>query len=82
MTTDSESTDSIKRSGGADLDAQGDIHVGGDVVGRDKIVHIHVEPEQTRVTGRQQFSTERRAVYRTVGHAGRSAREGSDRLVG
>lgn len=61
MTTDSESTDITKRSGGADLDAQGDINVGGDVVGRDKIVHIH--PEQPRVTGRQQFSAERRAVY-------------------
>ncbi len=63
MTTDSESADLGDRSGGADLDAQGDIHVGGDVVGRDKIVHIHYEPEQPVATGQQQFSAERRAVY-------------------
>jgi hypothetical protein len=63
MTPDDESPNITKRSGGADLNAQGDINVGGDVVGRDKIVHIHYEPEQPMVTGQRQFSTERRAVY-------------------
>ena len=63
MTDEPEPVDLTNRSGGADLNAQGDIHVGGDVVGRDKIVHIHYEPEPPQVTGRQQFSTERRAVY-------------------
>jgi hypothetical protein len=56
-------TDITNRSGGADLNAQGDIHVEGDVVGRDKIVHVHYEPEPPKVTARQQFSIERRAVY-------------------
>jgi hypothetical protein len=51
------------RSGGADLSAQGDINVGGDVVGRDKITHIHYESTQPAVSGQQQFSAERRAVY-------------------
>ena len=37
MTNDDESTNLTHRSGGADLNAQGDINVGGDVVGRDKI---------------------------------------------
>jgi|WetSurMetagenome_2_1015567.scaffolds.fasta_scaffold117629_2 toxoflavin biosynthesis protein ToxD len=37
MTDESEPTDITNRSGGADLNAQGDIRVEGDVVGRDKI---------------------------------------------
>ncbi len=45
--------DSIEnRSGGADLNAQGDIIVGGDVVGRDKIVsHVYTGDQQYDVRG-------------------------------
>ena len=38
MTDQPEPTNITNRSGGADLNAQGGINVGGDVVGRDKIV--------------------------------------------
>ena len=38
MSTDPDVSSVTNRSGGADLSAQGDITVGGDVVGRDKIV--------------------------------------------
>jgi hypothetical protein len=38
MTDEADSGSVINRSGGADLNAQGDINVGGDVVGRDKTV--------------------------------------------
>jgi hypothetical protein len=40
MTTDSDASHVSNRSGGADLDAQGNITIGGDVVGRDKIVQV------------------------------------------
>jgi tetratricopeptide (TPR) repeat protein len=40
MSTEPESTNITDRSGGADLNAQGDNNVTGDVVGRDKIVNI------------------------------------------
>jgi hypothetical protein len=63
MTTDPESTDNTNRSGGAELNARGDVNVDGDVVGRDKITHIHYGPRQPAATGRQQFSAERRVVY-------------------
>jgi tetratricopeptide (TPR) repeat protein len=39
MTDDTEPTNLANRSGGADLNAQGDIHIAGDVVGRDKVVN-------------------------------------------
>jgi hypothetical protein len=38
MIDDDESTNITNRSGGADLNAEGDVNVGGDVVGRDKII--------------------------------------------
>jgi formylglycine-generating enzyme required for sulfatase activity len=38
MSEEPEPTNITNRSGGADLNAQGDINVGGDVVGRDKII--------------------------------------------
>jgi hypothetical protein len=43
--SDPESTTNINRSGGADLNARGDITIGGDVVGRDKNIF----------TGEQQY---------------------------
>lgn len=63
MTTEPESTDITNRSGGANLNPQGDINIEGDVVGRDKITHIHYDSVQPPVTGQQQFSDERRLVY-------------------
>ena len=63
MTTDPDPTNSSQRSGGTDLNAQGDITTGGDMVGRDKITHIHYESAQPVATGQQQYSAERRAVY-------------------
>ena len=47
--SDPDSTTNINRSGGADLNAQGDITIGGDVVGRDKITST------TIFTGDQQY---------------------------
>lgn len=47
--TDSDSSTNISRSGGTDLNAGHDITVGGDVVGRDKIVST------TIYTGDQQY---------------------------
>ncbi len=46
MSTEPEPKNISTRSGGADLDAQGDVNVGGDVVGRDKIINttINVYP--------------------------------------
>ncbi len=63
MTDDDESTNNTNRSGGADLNAQGDVNVGGDVVGRDKIIHLHYDGVSPAMTGAQQFSDERRSVY-------------------
>lgn len=40
MTTDPDSNTVSNRSGGADLDAHGDIHIGGDVVGRDQLTSV------------------------------------------
>jgi WD40 repeat protein len=37
MSTEPESTDTANRSGGTNLNAQGDVNVGGDVVGRDNV---------------------------------------------
>ena len=39
MTDEPEPTHSTNRSGGADLNAQGDMNIDGDVVGRDKVTH-------------------------------------------
>ena len=47
--SDPDSTTNINRSGGADLNAGRDITIGGDVVGRDKIV------SNTYITGDQQY---------------------------
>ena len=44
--SDPDSTTSISRSGGADLNAQGNITVGGDVVGRDKISTTYITDAQ------------------------------------
>ncbi len=38
--SDPDSTTNNNRSGGTDLSARRDIHIGGDVVGRDKTVSI------------------------------------------
>jgi hypothetical protein len=43
-------TAAINRSGGADLNA-GQINVGGDVTGRDKIIQIHAEAGATVIVG-------------------------------
>ena len=63
MSDEPDSNKVTNRSGGADLNALGDINVDGDVVGRDKIVHLHYSPGPPAATGRQQFSAERRTVY-------------------
>jgi hypothetical protein len=54
--SDPDSITISNQSGGADLHAQGDIHIGGDVVGRDKIESagghiIHAAPGATVIVG-------------------------------
>jgi hypothetical protein len=47
------------RSGGTDLNAQGDITIGGDVVGRDKVVNVagdNVAGDKNIFTGDQQYN--------------------------
>jgi predicted NACHT family NTPase len=58
MTTDSESPSITNRSGGTDLDAQGNINIGGDTIGRDKVTSvgghsIHAESGSTVIIGGQ-----------------------------
>ena len=55
---DPDSITISNRSGGADLNAQGDITIGGDVVGRDKVVSIagdNVAGDKNIFTGDQQY---------------------------
>jgi uncharacterized protein YjbI with pentapeptide repeats len=42
MTTDSDSSGATNRNGGINLNAQGNTHIGGDVVGGDKITEITI----------------------------------------
>ncbi len=49
MSTESESSNTSNRSGGADLNAQGDINVGSDVAGRDKATTFIFGPNASNV---------------------------------
>jgi hypothetical protein len=56
MADESEPTDITNRSGGTDLNAQGDVNVGGDATGRDKVTNagghiIHAEAGATVIVG-------------------------------
>jgi hypothetical protein len=60
MTDEPQPINLTNRSGGADLNAQGDVNVGGDVVGRDKIsnvtnVHVYTSSKEETQSTEKKF---------------------------